>query len=110
LTLKYLEGEAITNEELKGALRRAVIAGQATAVYCGSSLRNKGVQPLLDAIIDFLPSPLDVPPVDQAWIFKQKKRLSAPRKMMRRSAPWFLRLSPILMWVAWPISGSIRAN
>lgn len=63
LTLKYLEGEEISIEELKAALRRAVISNQATPVYCGSSLRNKGVQPLLDAVIDFLPSPADVPPV-----------------------------------------------
>jgi elongation factor G len=63
LTLKYLEGEEMTIEELKAALRRAVIANQATPVYCGSSLRNKGVQPLLNAVIDFLPSPADVPPV-----------------------------------------------
>jgi len=63
LTLKYLEGEEITTEELKSALRRAVIAGKATAVLCGSSLRNKGVQPLLDAIVDYLPSPVDIPAV-----------------------------------------------
>ena len=63
LTLKYLEGEAISEEELKAALRRAVISGEATPVFCGSSLRNKGVQPLLDAIVDYLPSPQDVPPV-----------------------------------------------
>ena len=64
LTLKYLEGESISVEELKTALRKAVIAGKATPVFCGSSLRNKGVQPLLDAVIAFLPSPADVPPVD----------------------------------------------
>ena len=63
LTLKYLEGEPISVEELRTALRKAVIANLATPVYCGSSLRNKGVQPLLDAIIDYLPSPLEVPPV-----------------------------------------------
>lgn len=63
LTLKYLEGSEITIDELKSALRRAVIAGKATPVYCGSSLRNKGVQPLLDAVVDYLPSPLDIPPV-----------------------------------------------
>ncbi len=63
LTLKYLEGEDITVEELKSALRKAVIANVATPVYCGSSLRNKGVQPLLDAIIEYLPSPIEVPPV-----------------------------------------------
>jgi elongation factor G len=63
LTYKYLEGEPIAPEELKSALRRAVIAGKAAPVYCGSSLRNKGVQPLLDAVVDFLPSPLEVPAV-----------------------------------------------
>ena len=63
LTLKYLEGQEITLEELKSALRRAVIANIATPVYCGSSLKNKGVQPLLDAVIDYLPSPVDIPPV-----------------------------------------------
>ncbi|MCK4901153.1 MAG: elongation factor G, partial [Anaerolineales bacterium] len=64
LTLKYLEGEVIPVDELKSALRKAVIAGKAAPVYCGSSLRNKGVQPLLDAVIAFLPSPEDVPPVE----------------------------------------------
>ncbi len=63
LTIKYLEGEEISTEELKAALRRSVIAGRATPVFCGSSLRNKGVQILLDAVIDYLPSPADIPPV-----------------------------------------------
>jgi len=63
LTLKYLEGQEISIDELKAALRKAVIAGELTPVYCGSSLRNKGVQPVLDAIIDYLPSPADIPPV-----------------------------------------------
>jgi elongation factor G len=63
LTLKYLEGQDIAIDELKAGMRRAVIAGKATPVYCGSSLRNKGVQLLLDAVIDYLPSPEDVPPV-----------------------------------------------
>jgi elongation factor G len=63
LTLKYLDGEEITVDELTVALRKAVIAGQITPVYCGTSLRNKGVQPLLDAVIEFLPSPLDIPAV-----------------------------------------------
>ncbi len=63
LTLKYLEGEEITVEELKAALRRAVIANRATPVFCGTALRNKGVQPLLDAVVDYLPSPADIPAV-----------------------------------------------
>ena len=63
LTLKYLEGDEISEEELKKALRAGVIAGKATPVFCGSSLRNKGVQPLLDAVVDYLPSPMDIPAV-----------------------------------------------
>ncbi len=58
---KYLSGEEITNEELKAALRRATISNGLQPVLCGSAFKNKGVQPLLDAVIDYLPSPLDVP-------------------------------------------------
>ena len=64
LTLKFLEGEEISDQEIYQALRRATIANKLVAVFCGSSLRNKGVQPLLDAVVRYLPSPLDVPPVE----------------------------------------------
>ncbi|HSO28242.1 MAG TPA: elongation factor G [Anaerolineales bacterium] len=64
LTLKYLEGEEITVAELKAALRRAVLELKATPVFCGSALRNKGIQRVLDAVIDYLPSPEDIPPVN----------------------------------------------
>jgi elongation factor G len=60
---KFVEGQEITQAELQASLRRAVIQGKATPVLCGSSLRNRGVQPLLDAIIDYLPSPVEIPPV-----------------------------------------------
>jgi elongation factor G len=60
---KYLNGTEPTVDELKAALRRAVIAYKLVPIYAGSSLRNKGVQPLLDAVIDYLPSPLDLPAV-----------------------------------------------
>jgi len=60
LTLKFLEAEEISIAELKAALRRAVIAGGCYPCYCGSSLKNKGVQPVLDAVVDLLPSPEDV--------------------------------------------------
>jgi elongation factor G len=63
LTVKYLEGQEISVEELRVALRKAVLAGKCTPVFCGSSLRNKGVQPVLDAVVDYLPSPLDIPAV-----------------------------------------------
>ncbi|HAI52844.1 MAG TPA: elongation factor G [Firmicutes bacterium] len=66
LTIKYLEGEEITPEELKAALRRACIAVELIPVLCGSSFKNKGVQPLLDAVVEYLPSPADLPPVEGA--------------------------------------------
>ncbi len=61
---KYLRGEEISVAELKEGLRRATVANKLIPVYCGSSLRNKGVQPLLDGVVDYLPSPLDLPPVE----------------------------------------------
>jgi elongation factor G len=60
---KYLEGEEITEEEIHRALRKGTINGELVPVVCGSSYKNKGVQPLLDAIVNYLPSPLDLPPV-----------------------------------------------
>jgi elongation factor G len=60
---KYLDGEQLTESEIKSAIRRAMIDSQLIPVLCGAGLRNKGIQPLLDAIVDFLPSPLDIPPV-----------------------------------------------
>ncbi len=62
LTLKYLEGEEITPQELRAGLRQATIAGRLVPVLCGSALKNKGVQAMLDAVVDYLPSPLDIPP------------------------------------------------
>ena len=60
---KYLEGEEPTKEELKAAIRKGTLANALIPVVCGTSYRNKGVQKLLDAIVDYLPSPLDIPPV-----------------------------------------------
>ena len=63
LTEQYLGGEEISVEDLKKALRKATIEVKLFPVFCGTALRNKGVQPVLDAVVDYLPSPLDVPPV-----------------------------------------------
>jgi elongation factor G len=62
ITEKYLGDEEITADDLRRALRRATIASQVVPVLCGSAFKNKAVQPLLDAVVDYLPSPLDVPP------------------------------------------------
>ena len=63
LTMKYLEGEEISVEELKATLRKGVIAAAINPVFCGSAYRNKGVPLLLDAVLAFMPSPLDIPPI-----------------------------------------------
>jgi elongation factor G len=60
---KYLEGHEIPAEEIRAAIRKATVAVSMTAVTCGSSYKNKGVQPLLDAIVDYMPSPVEVPPI-----------------------------------------------
>jgi elongation factor G len=60
---RYLAGEELTEKEIKAGLRKAVLAREAVPVLCGTALRNKGVQPILDAVIDFFPSPHEVPPV-----------------------------------------------
>jgi len=63
LMMKYLEGEELTVEELKAGIRKATINVSMIPVLCGSSYKNKGVQNLLDAVVDYLPSPLDIPPI-----------------------------------------------
>jgi len=63
---KFVNGESISNEELKAAIRKATVAIKLTPVLCGSAFKNKGVQQLLDAVVNYLPSPLDIPPV-QGW-------------------------------------------
>ncbi len=64
LLIRYLEGEELTEEDLRAALREATIQRQLVPVLCGSAISGKGIHPLLDAIIDYLPSPADVPPVE----------------------------------------------
>jgi elongation factor G len=64
LTEKFLEGKPLTDEEIVGAIRRGTIDVKIVPVLCGTAFRNKGVQPLLDAVVNYLPSPLDIPPVE----------------------------------------------
>jgi elongation factor G len=61
---KFIEGEAITNDEIRAGIRKATIALQIFPVICGTAFKNKGVQTMLDAVVDYLPSPLDVPPIE----------------------------------------------
>ena len=77
LMARYLDGEEISAEDLKSALRRGTLALEVVPVFCGSAFKNKGVQPLLDAVVDYLPSPLDVPPVEGT---RPKDGETVPRK------------------------------
>ncbi|HEY5983319.1 MAG TPA: elongation factor G [Anaerolineales bacterium] len=80
LTVRYLEGGEISVDELKAALRKAVLQNKAYPVFCGSSLKNKGVQILLDAIIDYLPSPADVPSVKGSVPGSDDEEIELPAK------------------------------
>ena len=73
---KYFGGEELTTEEIKGAIRKLTIAREYYPVICGSAFKNKGVQPMLDAIIDYLPSPLDVPSVEGHAVGNEEEILS----------------------------------
>ena len=75
LMVSFLEGREISEADLVKAVRRATIAGKITPVLCGSALKDKGVQPLLDAVIDYLPSPLDVPPIKAHDVNDDEKML-----------------------------------
>ena len=63
LTHKYLEGEELTPDEIRHGLRLGTLQNRLIPVLTGSALKNKGIQPMLDAVVDYLPSPLDVPPM-----------------------------------------------
>jgi len=82
---KYLDGEEITIAEIKRALRKATISLKIAPVLCGAALRNKGIQPLLDAVLDYLPSPEDIPPVKGINpVTKKKKSDLVPTKNLWR--------------------------
>ena len=84
---KYFAGEELTDEEIKGALRKLTISSEAYPVLCGSAFKNKGVQPMLDAVIDYLPSPLDMPPAIGHAPGKEDERSCASRRPTSRFRP-----------------------
>ena len=73
LMMKYLDGEELTLDEIKVGLRKGTIAVKIIPVLCGSSYKNKGVQPMLDAVIDNMPSPLDIPPIEGVTVEGEEK-------------------------------------
>jgi len=73
---KYLEGEELTDAEIKGAIRKLVLTGEVYPVLCGTAFKNKGVQPVLDAVVDYLPSPLEVPAVEGHAVGHEERTLT----------------------------------
>lgn len=98
LTMKYLEGEEITIAELKAALRKGVVEVKIFPVICGSSYRNKGVQLMLDAVIDYLPAPTDVPDIKGTLKMELKQSVILPMKS--RSRLWHSKSQRTLMLVS----------
>jgi len=86
--------------ELKAALRKGVIANKVTPVFCGTSLRNKGVQPLLDAVVDYLPSPLDIPPV-KATLLKDGSEVLCPPDPSEPLAALVFKIVTDPIWAGW---------
>jgi len=110
---KYLNGEEPTVEELKKALRKATISYKLVPIFCGSSLRNKGVQPLLDAVVDFLPSPLDIPAVQGYNPKSQQQEIREQKIEAPFSALAFkIQLDPHVGTLTWLriYSGTLKAG
>ncbi|MCH8613788.1 elongation factor G [Arsenicicoccus dermatophilus] len=116
---KYLGGEELTPEEIKGAIRKITLAGEVNPVLCGTAFKNKGVQPLLDAIVDYLPSPLDVPaiqahdPKDEEKIIERHSDASEPFSALAFkvvSHPFFGRLTYVRVYSGEVKQGDMMLN
>ena len=90
---KYLADEPLTEADLKKVIRIGTLAGHFVPVLTGSAFKNKGVQPMLDAVVDFLPSPLDIPPTHGTNL-RGDEDVTARPTTRRRSRPWPSRSSP----------------
>ncbi|MFH0898231.1 MAG: elongation factor G [bacterium] len=93
LAEKYLDGKSIAIEEIKTALRRGVLLQEVTPVFCGSAFKNKGVQQLLDGVVEYLPSPLDVPPIEGV----NPKTNAVEQRLPRESQPFCALAFKIMM-------------
>ena len=92
---KYLEGEELTVEELEAAIRRATLADKLNPVLCGTAFKNKGVQPLLDAVVKYLPSPLDIDGIEGHDVKDEDEVIvRAARATTSRSPAWPTRSPP----------------
>ena len=91
---KYLADEPLTEADLKKVIRIGTLAGHFVPVLTGSAFKNKGVQPMLDAVVDYLPSPLDIPPTHGTNLQRRRGSSSARPTTRRRSPRWRSRSSP----------------
>ncbi|WBU37657.1 elongation factor G [Homoserinibacter sp. YIM 151385] len=116
---KFFGGEELTPEEIKGAVRKMVIASEIYPVFCGSAFKNRGVQPMLDAVVDYLPSPLDVPAVeghdvrDEEKVIERKADSSEPFAALAfkiMTHPFFGRLTYIRVYSGQLESGGQIVN
>ena len=106
---KYLAGEEVTEDEVKSRIREGTLAFDFVPILCGSAFKNKGVQPMLDAVIDFLPSPLDIPPAQGADLTTTNEILTARPTRTSRSPRWRSRSSPTRS-ASSPTSASTRGQ
>ena len=91
---KYLEGASLSVDELEAAIRRATLADKVNPVLCGTAFKNKGVQPLLDAVVKYLPSPLDIDAIVGHKVKDEETRSSGSRPTTSRSPAWPTRSPP----------------
>jgi elongation factor G len=96
---KYLEGEELSIEEIKAALRQRTIAGEIVLAVCGSSFKNKGVPLVLDAVIDYLPAPTDIPAIKGTTLMTRKEKERHADDTTSRSRLWRSRSLPTHSWV-----------
>ena len=83
-TERYLEGQMPENDEIRALIRKGTIAGTFFPMFCGSAFKNKGVQPLLDGVVEFLPSPLDIPAIKGIEPEDREPRSCAPHRTASR--------------------------
>ncbi|WP_307251038.1 elongation factor G [Kineosporia succinea] len=116
---KFFSGEELTPEEIKGAIRKLTISSQVNPILCGSAFKNKGVQPMLDAVIDYLPTPLDVPdveghaPNDEEAVITRAANNEAPFSALAfkiASHPFFGKLTYIRVYSGKVASGAQLVN
>ena len=107
LMMKYLDGEELTVEEIQSAIRKGTLDNSIIPVTCGTSYKNKGVQKLLDAIIAYMPSPLDIPPIKgvNPETDEEEERPADDNNPLLR---WHLRLRPTRLLVNFVSSVYIR--